>query len=518
MNLPRKGLLLVSIPLLSQLVFLSVLAVTRRHQREAQEWATHSTEVIARAESAHRLIVEAQTHMRGYALAPGPAFVDAYNKVRPHVLTAYEKLHELVDESEGQREKVDRMLLLAGRFLAWMDDNMRLMGQGHREEVRKRVEAMRGMAFLSDLRELTDDFLKEETRLDQTRHERLERAMRMQDLALLAGGLLALASTAALLLAFSRSVGSRIGVLIDNTRRLAEGRELAARLSGKDELGELDAMFHRMAESMWQKDQENELFVYSVSHDLRSPLVNLQGFSQELSMAVQELRALVLESDLPEARKDRARKLIERDAAESIGFIQSAVTRLSSIIDALLRLSRAGRVEYRPVKIEIQATVNRVISAMNDTLSRKNAEVAVHPLPACWGDATAIEQVFANLIGNAANYLDPSRPGKIEVGVVEGESGPFTTFYVKDNGLGIPEAQQPKVFVAFQRLHPNVAPGEGIGLALVRRVVERHGGRIWLESRPGVGTTFYVSLPCSREGLPLEHPSITPIPRKVTKS
>jgi signal transduction histidine kinase len=518
MNLPRKGLLLVSIPLLAQVVFLGVLALTRKNQREALEWANHSTEVIARTEAAHRLIVEAQTHMRGYALAPGESFVRAYNQVRPRVPGAYEQLHELVEDSEEQRERVAAMQEVASRFLAWLDDNMRLLAEGRREDVQQRIGSMSGVNYLRDLRVLTDEFLDEEKRLDRKRRASLEAAMRAQDLALLAGCVLALVSTASLLLAFSRSVSSRVGVLIDNTRRLGEGRELAARLSGQDELGELDAMFHRMAETLRQKEQENELFVYSVSHDLRSPLVNLQGFSQELSLVVRDLRQLVLESDLPQDRKEKARRLIERDAGEAISFIQSAVTRLASIIDALLRLSRAGRVEYRPQPVEVHATINRIVQAMNDTLSRKNAEVAVRPLPPCWGDPTAVEQVFANLIGNAANYLDPSRPGKIEIGTVEGETGSFTTYFVKDNGLGIPEELQPKVFVAFQRLHPSVAPGEGIGLALVRRVVERHGGRIWLESQPGVGTTFYVALPASREALPLDRPSASPIPVRATRS
>lgn len=518
MSLPNKGLLLVSIPLLMQLAFLAALAFIRDEQREAQRLTVHGSEVIARCEQAHRLVTEAQTQMRGYALVPAPEFQSAYNEVRPEVLPAYAEVLGLVEDNPDQAERVTRMKQMAKSFLAWTDENMRLISQGQREEVAHRIEAMNGLNQLASLRQLTDEFLGEGRRLDQLRTDELSRATRYQDLALILGGVLALASTGFLLVGFSRNVSSRVGVLIDNTHRLAEGRELAGRLAGQDELSTIDAMFHRMAESIRLKDQENELFVYSVSHDLRSPLVNLQGFSQELGMVMRDIEELVVNSDLPEAGKNRARKLIERDATESIGFIQSAVTRLAAIIDALLRLSRAGRVEYRPAKIEVHTTVNRILSAMNDTMSRKKAEVAVHPLPPCWGDPTAIEQIFANLIGNAVNYLDPARPGKIEVGVMEGCRGPNTTYYVKDNGLGIPESQQSKVFVAFQRLHPDVAPGEGIGLPLVRRVVERHGGRIWLESTPGVGTTFYVSLPGSLEELPPGYTSITAIPGKLGNS
>jgi signal transduction histidine kinase len=118
----------------------------------------------------------------------------------------------------------------------------------------------------------------------------------------------------------------------------------------------------------------------------------------------------------------------------------------------------------------------------------------VQDLPPCWGDPTAVEQIFANLIGNAVNYLNPQRPGKIEISSIAEEPG-LRTYYVRDNGLGIPADHLPKVFVAFQRLHPNIAEGEGIGLALVRRIVERHGGRIWVESTVGEGSTFFVALP-----------------------
>jgi len=189
-----------------------------------------------------------------------------------------------------------------------------------------------------------------------------------------------------------------------------------------------------------------------------------------------------------------------------VQFIQAAVTRLSHIIDALLRLSRAGRVEYRPELVEVGPVITRIVEAMRGTISTHRAEVSIRPLPSVWADPTALEQIFANLIGNAVNYLDPERPGKIEIGVIErkvDENEDPVTFYVKDNGLGIAEAYLPKVFAIFQRLHSDVAAGEGVGLALVRRVVERHGGKVWVESTQGVGSTFFVSLPVASSSSPL---------------
>jgi signal transduction histidine kinase len=195
--------------------------------------------------------------------------------------------------------------------------------------------------------------------------------------------------------------------------------------------------------------------------------------------------------------------------AEALNFLQTAVGRAAGIIDALLRLSRAGRVEYRNERVDPEKIVQRVVDAMRGTIKERGVTVRVHPMPPAAGDATAIDQIFGNLIGNAVNYLDPQRSGEIDIGALPA-SPPATpnpdpsapaliTYYVKDNGLGIPAAYMDKMFRAFQRLHGNIAKGEGIGLALVRRVVERHNGRVWVESQEGTGTTFFVSLPAWTE-------------------
>ncbi len=197
--------------------------------------------------------------------------------------------------------------------------------------------------------------------------------------------------------------------------------------------------------------------------------------------------------------------VIDHDVMESVKFIQTAVSRSASIIDALLRLSRAGRVEYRRQGVSVRTIVDRVVDALRVTIRERGAVVRVGELPDASGDPTAIEQVFGNLLVNALNYLDRARPGRIEVGAMAGPigDGRVVQYYVKDNGLGIPSAYLPKMFVAFQRLHGQVAPGEGVGLALARRVIERLGGTISVESTEGVGSTFFVTLPAGE-------PPVTP--------
>ena len=416
-----------------------------------------------------------------------------------------------------------------------------------REEAQEEVKSLKGKELMEALRRALEEFRVVEERLDARRLEALKRSMVVQDW-LLVGGLIVNVGIGALAaMMFSRGIAGRIGVVTQNTRRIANGEALPPLVAGSDEIRELDEQFHILADhlksarvrehvyqdalerraaeltranrDLGEKNQEIEMFVYSVSHDLRSPLVNLQGFGRELGLAREELQKL-LQGELTGEERDRALQVAERDMTESVRFIQTAVTRLSSIIDALLRLSRAGRVEYRARVVDLKPIIERIVGAMRGTITARGAEVTIQDLPPVWGDPTALEQIFANLIGNAVNYLDPKRPGKVEVGnsverEVEGLEKPLT-YFVRDNGLGIAEKYLPKVFAIFQRLHGNVAVGEGVGLALVRRVVERHGGRVWVESKEGVGSTFFVAFPADPQQSPL--PAVAPRKERISLS
>jgi signal transduction histidine kinase len=206
---------------------------------------------------------------------------------------------------------------------------------------------------------------------------------------------------------------------------------------------------------------------------------------------------------LPSAEHRRMAHILEGDVRESLHYLRTAVTRAAAIIDALLRISRAGRLEYQWQRVSVGRAVARVIDALQSVINQRAAVVTVRELPPAWGDPGAIEQIFSNLIGNALNYLDPGRHGRIEIGALEplavDETEPRAlrtrTYYVRDNGLGIPAAYMSKVFRAFQRLHGDAVSGDGIGLAVVRRMVERHGGHVWVESAEGAGSTFFVVLP-----------------------
>lgn len=276
------------------------------------------------------------------------------------------------------------------------------------------------------------------------------------------------------------------------TRRTAE--EEVRRLNA-----ELEDRVRERTADLAHKNAETEMFVYSVSHDLRSPLVNLQGFSKELAKAGQALAAVLADAGVPADVRDRGRAILDGKVAPALGFIQAGVLRLSTIIDALLRLSRLGRVVYQWEAVDVAAVVKQVVDAAHATAEARGAVVRVGDLPTAWGDRAAVEQLFANLVGNALTYLDPARPGVVDVGALAAEADGYRTYFVRDNGLGIPEAHRGKIFQAFQRAHPGVGAGEGLGLAIVARVAERHRGRVWVESRPGAGSTFFVALPATAD-------------------
>jgi len=303
---------------------------------------------------------------------------------------------------------------------------------------------------------------------------------------------------------FSRAMRLRFRSLMDSVKKFATGVQHTPTLHGQDEIALLERAFYELSKSLASRSYENEAFIYSVSHDMRSPLLNLHGFTKELRTALGEIRDTVQSLEMSEEKKNLMLSRFDRDIPKSLRYITAAVDRLSTIIDALLKLSRAGRVHYHWQMVEVETVVQRVVEALQNSITEKQAIVTAQKLPPVYGDPNAIEQIFANLIGNAVKYLDPARPGQIEVSVIWDQSTPEEfTFAVRDNGRGFSERFLPKVFLPFQRHHSSITSGEGMGLALVYRMVERHHGTIWAESKEGEGTVFYLKLLSGAPAQPL---------------
>ncbi|HWA25537.1 MAG TPA: ATP-binding protein [Lacunisphaera sp.] len=252
-----------------------------------------------------------------------------------------------------------------------------------------------------------------------------------------------------------------------------------------------ELQLQQFASDLAEKNKELETIVYTVSHDLRSPLVNVQGFSRQLSRACDRLRQEAgADGQIPALT---AKPVLEQAIPQALRFINAGVAKMEMLLNGLLRYSRLGRVELNIARIDMNALLGGVLAAAKFQLDESGAEVELGPLPPARGDAAQTSQVFANLVDNALKYRDRERPLRLSIsGTVEDGKA---VYRVADNGIGIPAEHQPKIFEIFHRLDPDTTPGEGLGLTIAQRVLERQKGRLWVESKAGEGSTFFVALP-----------------------
>ncbi len=236
-------------------------------------------------------------------------------------------------------------------------------------------------------------------------------------------------------------------------------------------------------------------YSYAISHDLRAPLIGIKGFCSEIRFGLDELRSQLNAAGhqcIPAGRNGIS-AILEHDLPEALGYLDAAAARMSRLLEAILKLSRCGRRRMVAEPLRTGLIVAEALKLLAYQIKSRNIEVTLADLPDLTADREALEQVFANLLNNAVNYLDPQRPGRIRI---SGESRPGESiFRVSDNGRGIRADAIEKIFNMFERLGENGVPGEGMGLCYVRTLVRRHGGEVHCESRPGVGSTFTFSIP-----------------------
>jgi len=243
-----------------------------------------------------------------------------------------------------------------------------------------------------------------------------------------------------------------------------------------------------LADELAAKNKELETIVYVVSHDLRSPLLNVQGFGQMLVRSCTDLAKKFGESTDVEVQR-----ILGTDIPRALRFIEAGVAKMDSLLTGFLRFSRLGRVVLQIQRLRMEKLVTGAAQALSFQAEQFGASVKVEPLPDCLGDPTLVGQVFSNLIDNALKYRAPDRPCVI---TVSGEVlGARAVYRVCDNGIGIAPEYQHKVFELFHRLDPKRSQGEGLGLAIAQKALERQQGEIRVSSAPGEGAEFIVTLP-----------------------
>jgi len=249
----------------------------------------------------------------------------------------------------------------------------------------------------------------------------------------------------------------------------------------------------RLLGQLDDKTKELEQIVFVSSHDLRSPLVNIQGFTKEAQEALDEIGELLQSQKLSPTVRERISEVLEHQIPEAFGYVLAGSTKIDSLLAGLLRLSRLGRAALRIETLDMNKLLGEVTNVFEFRIKETGTTVRVEKLPVCRGDSVQVNQVFSNLLDNALKFLDPQRQGEITItGTAEGEK---SVYCVEDNGRGIAQQHHERVFEIFQSLGSGEGRGEGLGLSIVQRIVGRHGGRVRLESTPGHGSRFYVELP-----------------------
>lgn len=243
-------------------------------------------------------------------------------------------------------------------------------------------------------------------------------------------------------------------------------------------------------------NKELEGIVYVASHDLRSPLVNLQGFGRIVGESVTRLGELLRGAGLEPELDAQVSELVEQEIPEALGFIESSTRKMDRLIRGLLSLSRLGRVVLHPVQVDVNALVHDAVSAMQYVIKKHDVRLEILPLTPCYMDADQLGQVVSNLLDNAIKYRAPERAPVIRISSTESDG--IVSYRFEDNGVGIAENHLAVIFDLFHRLNPRDGiDGDGLGLTAVRRILERSGGAIQVESRKGEGSCFIVTVPAT---------------------
>ena len=429
----------------------------------------------------------AESGQRGYLLTGRQAYLADYRDAAPTVETNLTELRAMMgDHSEGI-PVLDQVAGLARAKMAELAKTVDLHDSGQIEAALATVQSDEGLKSMNALRVLVERLLRGEERVLLARSD----ASRSNDARLLT---VTLAGLALIVL-----IGALSIFLVQRTFRQREAarNELAATNANLERI-----VAHRTAD-LTEANEEIQRFAYIVSHDLRSPLVNIMGFTTELEALrndiFEEIAKLREQAGVAAAHADPREPTgapadpLGADFDEAIAFIKTSITKMDRLINAVLKLSREGRRDFKPDDIDMNALLASIGQTVAHRASEQGATITVADLPPVVSDALALEQVFSNLVDNALKYGRQGEPGRIEI---KGRATPTqVTYEVRDNGRGIDPQDHQRVFELFRRSGAQDRPGEGIGLAHVRALVRRLGGTMSLASELGKGSVFTVTLP-----------------------
>jgi signal transduction histidine kinase len=467
----------------------SVILVDQARQDNA--WVVHTVEVENQISTLLLQIRTAESTARGYVLTGEPRFLAEHEAAVASIVPAIDKLAHLAGDNPAQIENSQK---LRAPVQARLDEFATVI------DFVKRNDTAGGIAMLHEastndsiqqINEIANAMRTKEDGLFWLRTAAAERTQRLASAVTVAG------SGLVIMLA---------GISIFLVRRSARARDDAEMLLRDANLN-LEATVDERTGDLREANNEIQRFAYIVSHDLRSPLVNIMGFTSELEQlradifkriailrpAAAAVPPLPLDDGETEPVLEGEDKQLLEDFSEALEFIKSSIAKMDRLISAILNLTREGRREFIPVRIDTRELIEAVVATVAHQAAEAKAEIRIEPLPEITSDRLALEQIFSNLIDNALKYLKPGVPGEISV---RGRTKlNFAIFEISDNGRGIDPKDHQRIFDLFRRAGTQDKPGQGIGLAHVRALVRRLGGTMSVASELDKGSTFTITLP-----------------------
>jgi signal transduction histidine kinase len=484
--------LLAGLLVLAAISAASVILVNQA--RDDSRWVVHTVEVQNQISNLLLEIRRTESATRAYLLSSGPQFLSEYETSAAAILPAVDRLVALANDNPAQVANTVKLRAAVEQRLA---EFARGIDRIKNNDIQSSIDILRrggANQAVQDIADITRAMRAEEGRLFVERTRTADQSQQWASWVTVAGsGLVVLLAALSIFL----------------VRRSSNARDEAeARL--RDSNIDLEAAVEERTADLREANDELQRFSYIVSHDLRSPLVNIMGFTSEL----EELRGDIfrriatlanadpivadVNGELPEPALPEQDKQLSADFTEALGFIKSSIGKMDRLISAILNLTREGRREFKPVKIDTRELIEGIASTVAHQAAETETQIRIEPLPDIESDRLAMEQIFGNLIDNALKYLKPGVPGDI---LVKGRAKMgFAIFEIIDNGRGIDPRDHQRIFDLFRRAGTQDKPGQGIGLAHVRALVRRMGGTMSVSSELGNGSNFTVTLPARWTG------------------
>ncbi len=436
--------------------------------REAEQVKFLATDFLMRQRTA-------ESSQRGYLVTGNPRYLRGYNAVRTSLPLALTRLEAATSKEPAQAARLARIRSLFDLKRHDMFAAIEKEGADNRPQARSTIISESGFVQMVRIEKEIENVIEFENRIVSNTRTDYELTY-FVSISVLVGILSLGVVTFFRIGKFVRSYNEYRSALTDSNRRLT-------------------SLVHARTAEIARVNEEIQRYGYIVGHDLRGPLINIIGFTSELQRAEAALehQLLALKATAPASLDQDFVLAVEQDIPEAIRFIEASTHKMDRLIAAVLKLSREGRRSVVPEPINISAMIEDLVACHAQQIAASRCGVTIGTLPDLISDRLAVELVFGNLIENAVKYLDPHRPGRIEiVGRTEGDRN---VYEVIDNGRGIAPADGERVFELFRRAGEPTVAGEGVGLAYVRNAIYRLDGTVTLESAQGIGTRFIISLP-----------------------